>query len=365
MQSLVKTLLISLLAAFLSVGLLVGPASAAGKDTTSATVTLSTATVNPSGSVTVGGQLKKGSRAYKGVKVTVQKRISGTSKWHNVRTAKTNSAGRVSVKVTGLQKNYDFRLTFAGSRTAKASSSSRKTVKVKQQVTVAKVSATTVNAGDNITLSGTTSKALVGQEATLQAKSGKSWKNLGTAKVNSKRAFSVKGKAIGLDTTAYRVWIKGTAGVTGTASAARNVTVYAWYSLDYTPAEGYVGLTHQDYWRVAGKTYPRVIGSADSGYTWRQIMLGKKCRTFKSKIGAMDMSNGGYQRFWISARSYKEYGAGPLGTLTGISADVTGEPVFLIGTIGVPSYNTWSRDYPVYVGAQVSCTEEPGYTWGS
>lgn len=367
MKTIVRVLLASVFATALGAGLFAGPASAAVKASTSASVTLSAYKVDPGKSVTVRGTLKKGSRGYGGVWVDVQKRIHGTSKWYKVRSVKTNSSGHLAATVSGLQKNTDVRLSFVGTHAAKPTSSARKTVAVTQWVSAPKMSATTIDAGDYLTLSGTTSASLAGRTATLQARSGTTWKNLATAKVSSKRTYSVKGKAIGRGKTAYRIWVSGTTGVTGAPSAATYPTVYAWYSLDRTMAEGYLGLAPKEYWRVAGKTYPSVLGTERRGDSWRQIRLGNKCRTFKSKIGVMDMSDAGSGEYYLSVGGnfqsrYLTFQGGPKGTVKDISADITAASLIIMATQGVPEY--YSSDtvrYPTFVEAKVSCTEEPGY----
>lgn len=229
-----------------------------------------------------------------------------------------------------------------------------------QTVTVTKMSSAAVDAGDNVALSGTTVAALVGHAAALQVKSGSTWKNVATGKVSAKRTFALTAKTSGRGQQSYRVAVSGVKGKPVQVSTSRTFTVYAWYSLNTTVEDGDSGLVPQNYWRIAGITYPVVLGSRGLQASWRQYTLAPKCHTFKATIGMMDKSDSGAD--FTAVENYKstDFGTMAPGHTRQFSMGVTGSAYVILGATASNPYS-FSNNYPAYIGARVSCLSEPGY----
>lgn len=355
MKSIVRALIVALLTAFIALPT-VSPATAAGRAATTSSVTVSAASVVPGQTVSVSGTLKRGTAPFVGVTFALQQRAVGTAAWSGLRTATTNHLGQVTATVRPTKK-YEYRAVFAGNASAYPSASLARVVTMREAATITKTSSAAVDAGDTITVSGTTTAALTGRTATLQLKAGTAWKNVASARVSSTRTFSVSTKASGRGNQYYRVQVAGTPGAT---SSTKTFTVYAWYALEKVVPYYWHALVPQTNWRVAGKTYPVVLGAFDVQNSDRAFTLGGQCRTFKGAIGLMDRSTERTE-FYVGIRK----GAAEFGTMSPgqaprqVSANLTGSDFISLATLGNQNYNRGS--FPSWIGARISCTTEPGY----
>lgn len=346
-------------AALLSTSLVATPASATPRAVTSASVTVSVTSAAPGQTVVIRGTLKKGTRAFSGARVSLQQRPAGSQAWTALRNAVTNSAGQVGATVKPT-RNYEFRLAFAGSSSALPAVGPARSVAVRQSVTVTKYSAA-VDAGDSVTLAGTTSPALGGRPVTLQIKSGAVWKNIAMSKVSSTKNFAISAKASGRGKQYFRVAVSGVVGVAGAVSVTKAIDVYAWYALETVPPLYRGTLAPQANWRIAGKTYARVLGAFDDQFADVAFTYGKACRTFRTGIGMMDRSEYGLGFYARTDTAEADFGTMKPGqTPRQISMNLTGSDFLLIGTYGGYTYDNHGF-YPAYIGSRISCTTEPGY----
>lgn len=352
------------LAACLSTSFITSPASAATRAATSAAVTLSATSVVPNQSVVVRGTLKRGSQALAGARVALQVRLMGSPTWSLLKSAVTSSTGQISTTVWP-SRNHEFRLVFSGWSSAYPATSPVRGVFVRQAATVTKTSSSSVDAGGTVTLSGITSAALAGRPATLQIKSGTTWKSIVGGKVSAAKTFSLSTKATGRGNQYYRIVVTGTPSASGAITATKTFTVYAWYSLDSVVPWVWQALVPQSNWRIAGTTYAKVLGAFDTTqYAYRAFTYGQQCRTLRASIGMMDRSEYGVD-FGARTDSRIVANAVDFGSMAPgqspkqVSMNLTGSDWVLIWTSG-SSYNGRGA-YPAYIGGRISCTTEPGY----
>lgn len=347
------------LTAFVSTSLVAAPASAATRAATSASVTVSASSILPNQAVIVRGTLKKGASAFAGARVSLQVRLLGSTTWSLLKSAVTSSTGQISATVWP-SRNHQFRLVFSGWSSAYPATSPVRDVYVRQSATVTKTSSTSVDAGDTVTLSGVTSAALAGRPATLQIKSGTTWKSIVGGKVSTAKTFTLSTKASGRGNQYYRVVVTGTPSASGAISATKTLKVHAWYALEKVMAFHPQGLVPQANWRIAGTTYPVVIGaynrqSSHTGYTY-----GGQCRTLKASVGVMDLAYYGSSfGAWTDTREADFGSMEPGQAPRQVSMDLTGSDYVVLWTGG--GYSMTNGFYPAYVGARISCTTEPGY----
>lgn len=353
-----RLLVALIMSACLALSILGGPVSAATRVATSSSVTVSSASVAPGQIVTVRGTIKKGARGYSGVRVALQQRAAGTASWGTLRFATTDRLGQIAATAKPI-RNYEYRLVFSGNAVTYASSSSLRSVGVRQSVTISKTSFTSIDAGDTVTLWGTTSPALAGRVATLQVKGGTTWKSVSSSKVSAGRAFAVSAKSFGRGVQYYRVLVSGTTGVATAVSALRAFKIFAWYSLETVVPFSMDGLVPQANWRIAGRIYPKVLGAFQTQDSERTVTYGNLCRTFKASIGMMDLSYEGTEFFARTSKDgdslgYMQPGQAP----KSVSMNLTGSDFLEIGTYGG---SRTSSAFPAFIGARISCTDAPGY----
>ncbi|GER22391.1 hypothetical protein NCCP1664_08880 [Zafaria cholistanensis] len=292
--------LVALVAALFLAGGLSVPAQAAAAKTT-LEVSVSDSSVSSGASATVTATLKRGTKALGGAHVTLQKRTAGSPEWTTITTAKTNSKGKVSARVSGLRKDTEIRALSSGTSKYKAAKSSTKKVKVKanQRVTVTKTSTKKPTKGAAITLSGTTSPGLAGKTVELQLQSGTTWTTVSTATVSQGNRFSVATEAGSAGKATYRVHAPATASTASATSSRKAFTVHEWFALDSIPSlssrEGEEGqrLTSHEF-AIDGQAYAAnltgTIHSSDDENTYFSDGwdLGGKCLTFTATVGIDD-----------------------------------------------------------------------------
>lgn len=290
------------------------------------TVTASPASIAPYGTSTVSVVLKANRKPVKSATLTVQQRFQGSHTWGTLSKIKTNAYGKGTVRTTKRIRNVEYRAVYAGSTRISSATSSVKLITVKQSVTITKASGSTITAGSKITLSGTTSPALVRHTVSLQLLSGKTWKTISSSKVTSKAAFSVSGKATQGGTRSYRVYATGSTAIRSAASRARTYKVYSWYYLSD------LGSVESDGWdwedelsdvSIGGTAYPHSPGAAD-GDDAGSYNLSYRCTQFRATIGIDDESSSAMKyRFAIRVDDGDEQVLGTFGVGRGTSVSVS------------------------------------------
>jgi spore germination protein YaaH len=183
------------------------------------------ATVTSGSAATVTGRLTKvsGGAGIAGASVTLQQKDAGTTAWRPVATAATTSTGAVSFRVTPTVGTR-FRLTYAGTWTYLAATSTEAATQARWRVTAA-FADPTVTHGTTATLRGTVGPARAGTAAVLQRLSGSTWTTLGSRTVasNGSYAFSFRPPTAG--TYTYRVRVEATSLNAASATGSRVLRV--------------------------------------------------------------------------------------------------------------------------------------------
>lgn len=268
-------------------------AQASTKTTPAISIGASPSHISPNGTSNISIRLTTNGRPVRGANLRLQDRYQGTRSWRTIATVKTNTNGSASRTTPRYLKNVQYRVVYSGSRTLNPRTSATKLVTVKQFVTVATVSKTTVTAGATIRLSGATSPALAGHTAALQLLSGKTWRTVKQNRVSSKPTYMLSAKATQGGTRSYRVWVSGSTGVAGAASATEIFKVYSWYYLSNlnTVEESTDWYSPDTEAVIAGTGFPHSvaniwyndIGSASYNTSYR-------CSEFSATIGLDDQS---------------------------------------------------------------------------
>lgn len=351
-----------------TLGLILGllaPSAQAAVAPTSLVVTPSVSSVTAGGSVTIASTLKRSGKPLKSVPVQLQRKLTGTSTWSVYKSGKTDSRGRYALKVTGNQKNYDYRAVYKGSTISKAAISKTATVKVKQAVSITKTSSTSPTAGDVIQLDGKTSPALVGSAVHLQVRSGTSWKTVASSKVSTKATYAVKGRATLGGKQSYRVLAPAKTGVDTTASATKVFNVYSWYYLsDMKSVDGSGMWNLSTTTKIGGVQFPKSVGNAYSlsKEIWADYNLSYQCRRFEATLGVRDESpSGSVVGFSTTLDSVRvAHGTVALGQRKPFSMDVSG--AFRVRLHHVNSSAKNVNDYHirgVWGDAKVLCLSNP------
>lgn len=324
-----RTAAVLLTTAALCLTLMAPGANAATKTTTAASIAVSASTVAPGASVVITATLKKGASAFPGATISIQRKKNGTSTWFTLKSAKTDTAGRIKSTVSGINYNYDYRTVYAGSATTLASVSATATVKVLQSVTIKSTSTTSPVAGDYVTLSGTTSAALKGRTAKLQMFSEGAWRTIATSTVSSLATFTVKGKTTLGGTRSYRVSVSSTVGVTGAASASKKFNIYSWFYLSDLEQVDSSAFRPQSAVSIAGKSYTRAVGN--TSFQWvrepfAEYNLSFRCTRFESTTGLDDLSPSDLKVRMTTAvdNTEQDHGIIGIGQAKNISIDTKG-----------------------------------------
>ncbi|MCG2622334.1 hypothetical protein LVY72_10435 [Arthrobacter sp. I2-34] len=277
---------------------LAGPAQASATKTSLA-IAVSAAVVGPGGSVKVTATLTKKGKALSKNTVRLQKRTVGSKDWKTMATAKTDGRGKVSFTAKGLQKDHEFRAAFAGSSKARKSTSSIKTVGVRQSIKITSASTASPTAGQTITVKGRTSSGLAGRTVQLQQYSHKKWTKVATAKVSKNASFSLSVKATAAGPLSLRVRADAATGIRSANSETKKFTVFKWYDLvDSTPVSASAtgsGIRFEGGpATINGVEYVNsLLGVLSSLDTEDDVyidmwVLGGKCRQFEATVGFDD-----------------------------------------------------------------------------
>lgn len=158
-----------------------------------------------------------------------------------------------------------------------------------------KVSKTTAEFGSSVKItgkvSGDSSRRLKGKRVTVQRKYATGgWKKVGTAKISSKRTFSLSTKLVAGGDTSFRV-VKSKSGKTRTGtSAIRTLPVYKWIDLTTAPSIGIsFGLKNHPV-TLNGHKYTRALQGLGG------LMVGfnaAKCTSMTTVIGFQDKEKSG------------------------------------------------------------------------
>ncbi len=359
-----RTAAVLLTTAALCLTLMAPGANAATKTTTAASIAVSASTVAPGASVAITATLKKGTSAFPGATISIQRKKNGTSTWFTLKSAKTDTAGRIKSTVSGINYNYDYRTVYAGSATTLASVSATAAVKVLQSVTIKSTSTTSPVAGDYVTLSGTTSAALKGRTAKLQMFSEGAWRTIATSTVSSLATFTVKGKTTLGGTRSYRVSVSSTVGVTGAASASKKFNIYSWFYLSDLPKVDSLRFGPQPVSSIAGKSYTRAVGNTSS-FWWSaapfaEYNLSFRCTRLEATIGLSDLSPSDLKVRMTTAvdNTEQDHGVVGIGEARTVSVDTNGafrlkvQNHYVSGNSGTGSQGLWGN-------ARILCLSQP------
>lgn len=155
----------------------------------------------------------------------------------------------------------------------------------------AKVSKSTADVGNRIKISGKVSgesaSKLKGDKVTIQRKyNGGGWQKVGTAKISSKRSFSLSTRLVKGGTTSFRVVKSKSGKIRSGVSSTRTIKVYKWIDLTTAPTLELSGGLRNHPVTVNGKTYPRNIQSS-IGIVFLEFNP-QNCTTFSTVVGFKD-----------------------------------------------------------------------------
>ena len=329
-------------------------------------------------SITVGTTLKiTGSVSPKasGQTVTIQKKLAG-GKWKTEKKVTIKADGTYAysdVPTTPVNRQYRTYKPKKGKN--KKGYSKTVAVKVAKPVqhsatlTITATGATTLDAGQNVSVVGTASANLKGKKVLLQRLNGSSWQTLATGTVSAASTFSVQAKATvaGADQR-FRVQAPATSTTKVATSGSKSFTVYGWLYLNtltpvskssnFTSTRGTVA-------EMSGVSYTnslRALWSWGSFGGWTtgevQYNLGGHCRAFDARIGVDDTS--GEKAAWnftVTGDSVESaYGFVGLGQSRVISTDVTSVLRLKLNNVrrdGTP-WQQYKAD-AVWASARVNC----------
>lgn len=322
-----KKTLVALIALFL-VAALGSPAEAAGKKF-KVSIKVSQSAIYSGQTVTISGKV---SPRAAGRKVTIQKRLSTSSKWTTEGRAKIRSNGTYSFtdKPTSLKwRHYRVYKPKQGKRKSGYSKARKVVVKKPVQrpaaIAITSTGPTVIDAGQQIVLNGTTSSNLRGGRVQLQVKEGSTWSKLSGAKVRPDGRFTLTGNATRAGRgQQVRAYAKATPHSRAAASAARSFTVYGWYYLeDLSEVEGgfYSGSTN-----INGVTYGKSVYAYRYYDDTAQWDLARKCTRFRAIAGITDGSEAAVKRHaYVKADSLTRWSRtnATLGSSWAIDVDLT------------------------------------------
>ncbi|MCF6379042.1 NPCBM/NEW2 domain-containing protein [Nocardioides KLBMP 9356] len=197
-------------------------------------------------------------------------------------------------------------------------------------------SASTVEAGQSFSVSGTASANLNGQQVQVQAYDGatSAWSAVSTAIVQGSQwattmSVGTAGKAIPL-----RAVFSGGTGLSPSVSNQSAVAVYGWYYLeDLSTVEGSWDLDGAQ--RISGVTYPRSVGENDETI---QVDLQRSCIRFSAAVGLDDSSaSTDKSSIRLLTDSVERYANNnlTLGVGSAVAFDVTGALRFVFEPAGI------------------------------
>lgn len=160
---------------------------------------------------------------------------------------------------------------------------------------IGSTSATTLDAGQQISVQGNASANLIGRTIELQAfdNATTTWGAIGTAVVDGSANFTVSGTLYSAGKAVpIRVAYLETADLGGSASQTVNLTVYGWYYL-YDETVPYVdGCIVETSAAINGVTYPRSVrGCSTYSEQFTEFNVSRACTTFEATAGLLDSSS--------------------------------------------------------------------------
>ncbi|MDM4761458.1 hypothetical protein QT381_00355 [Galbitalea sp. SE-J8] len=208
-----------LMAGLLVVGGVVPTADAKTRKIATSTSASVTRSVTAGGSAIVAARvkLKPGNRALKRVRVVVQMRPVESTAWITIARVRTDKRGKASFKTQPLSANVDTRVLYKGSAKYRSSSSTVRRIVVAQGLRITGTSASALNAGDPVLVSGTATAPLVGSPLELQvrfgsselARAAKSWATISTGLVGGDGSFAISAAPMAVGTAEFRAVFRG------------------------------------------------------------------------------------------------------------------------------------------------------------
>lgn len=381
MSRLLRPLSMLLVAALSTVGLLAGiPKAVAAPRAATVVSLIAPTTVFSGGIVTARGTLKRVrlAKPIAGQRVRIDKRAAGNSTWVKAGTAVTRADGSYSVDVI-VTRNIELRAVFSQTRSLKADVSSTRAVTASQSINVSAQGPSTVDAGEDVSLSGTASQGLRGTLVHLEQLRGSTWQRIGSVRVSSSGGFRVSGStSVGGFQQSFRVRAVATRQIAGAVSTTYKFTVYAWYPLtslkpltspaqdvqsnNFRPTGGAVS--------VGGQSYGNSWASLYSANGFSKFESGQaafapltECTTLEMTMGIRD--NAGANAAWqflvyLDGNEFN-YGYLTKGQNVPLTIDVTAVNRFKLANnrlVGMPDDAAFAAD-AVWAGARIKCAGQP------
>ncbi len=152
-------------------------------------------------SVSVGGALSS-LGGNSGERLTLYQRAVGTTTWSRACTATTSSTGHVTC-LTTPRRTMEYEWRFAGSASARASTSGRRVIRVQTKVT-ARASASIVKRGGSFRISGSVAPDHMHKKVYLQRYASGTWRTLAVSNLSSTSTYAFRVTA--RRTYSYRVY---------------------------------------------------------------------------------------------------------------------------------------------------------------
>jgi hypothetical protein len=147
---------------------------------------------------------RSGTRSVlRGLTITLQARRSGTSTWATACTVRTSTTGQAACTVRPSSIT-DYRWVFNGSGNQTGANGGVTRTYVRTKVS-ARANHTSVRRGTTVKFTGSVAPRKAGARVYLQRYSSKKWRNVTSAKLSSKSAYSISVRQNSKGTQRYRI----------------------------------------------------------------------------------------------------------------------------------------------------------------
>jgi len=341
------------------------PAHAAKRSKKPVSISLKApAAIRSGGAVVLHGKAKYRSnhKPVKKAKVRLQKK-SGKS-WLTLATVRTASNGKYSYRVASQNKSAAYRAVLTQAKKHGAKVSKTRKVLASQGISVTSRGASTIIAGNTLTVSGVVTAGLAKKPLTLQRAQSGQWIDVKTVTAGADKKFSISAPIYGTG-KGRQLRVVGN----GSASSVWTVDVYGWFYLTDT-----YQADHRGTWFDPGNLVTRGVlhskSIATNGYydfsyskeTWVEYTLaGGGCIQFRSSVAVDDGAETGardrFQMFNDGVEAHpaiaKTVGDEP----TAVSVPVAG--VFRIKLQSVSLNDAAYESYRGWVDPQILCFSQP------
>lgn len=317
-----------------AVALVVGVApSAHAAKKFSVTIAVSKSSISLGSTLTISGKV---SPKAVGQTVTIQKKLAG-GKWKTEKKVKISSSGTYSYtdkpKTTSTRKYRTYKPKKGKIKKGYSKVVTVKVTKAVQQaasLSITSTGPTTIDAGQQVMISGKSSASLKGKAIQLQRLDGTTWKTLATGTVASSATWTLKTKATQAGAAQqFRVAAPATATTKAASTPARAFKVYGWYYLADLDKVESVRFSSGSV-SIAGTVYSKSVRNA-SDFWWNAAPYGEwglnyKCTQLRATVGLGDTSLSGSQVGFVAKVDSLESSLATLGNgqAQAVSVDLTG-----------------------------------------